>query len=140
MIDTKKLDQVIKSLKQTGSVKVGILGDSRNATIGACHEFGTSKMAQRSFLRMPLSEKLNGKLQLTDSMIDKMRDANSVAPWLEEIGITAVGVVLEAFDTGGYGQWAAWKNKNYENNTGMILVDTTQLRDSVTYEVNATGS
>ncbi len=56
--------------------------------------------------------------------------SGTVIPWLEKVALSAEAVVLDAFDNSGPG-WAAWKNKNYENNTGMILTDTQQLRDSI---------
>lgn len=60
-LDTKNLDKFIKALsKRISNVKIGILGGGArddgktNAEIGAIHEFGTSTMPQRSFLRVQI--------------------------------------------------------------------------------------
>lgn len=110
-----------------------------NAEIGAVHEFGNSTHPQRSFLRVPLMDRLNKELQDSGSF-DKetLRDViinGTVVPWLKKVAVVAEGIVAGAFDTGGYGKWAQWKNPSYQNNTGNILVDTTQLRNSITSEV-----
>ncbi len=142
-INLKGLDQLLKALKSSAipKIEIGVLGekDSRedggsNATIGAAHEFGTSTMVRRSFLRVPLETKLNKELKnsgLSDKdTLKAVIASGTVIPWLEKVALSAEAVVLDAFDNSGPG-WAAWKNKNYENNTGMILTDTQQLRDSI---------
>lgn len=140
MMDTKNLDALIKSLKgELPKVKVGILGDSRNATIGAAHEFGTSKLPRRSFLRVPIADHFEKYMEssgiFTRESLEKVIEDRSMIPWLTRMGILAEKIVAEAFSTGGFGKWAKWKNPNYENNTGQILIDTQQLRNSITSEV-----
>lgn len=149
--EIKGLEQLIKALKaQPPKAKLGILGSSArtangkkgpsNAMIGAAHEFGTTTIEQRSFLRMPLTEELNAELERAGAFDERvMKDVikqGSVIPWLTKIAIVAKNIVLDAFDTGGFGKWPAWKNPNYENNTGKLLVDTQQLRNSIEYEVS----
>ena len=148
----EKLLTVIKSAA-TASAKVGVLGKGgkrsavagetstpTNAEIGAIHEYGTATAPERSWLRMPLTEKLPGALESsgepTEATLQKCMNANSAKPYLEIVGIAAVGVINEAFDTGGFGQWPPHA-AGYENNTGNILVDTAQLRNAVSYEVKA---
>lgn len=145
--EIKGLDQILKALKMAPPVcRVGILGekDSRsgnqhsNATVGAAHEFGTTKISQRSFLRIPITENLNKQLE-SSGALDKDTLSNvikmgDVKPWLKKIGIEAEKVVQDAFDTGGSGKWPAHA-RGYTNNTGMLLVDSTQLRNSITSEV-----
>lgn len=148
-INVKGLEKLAKALKMKPPVaRVGILGNSSarkegsgpsNAEIGAAHEFGTSKLPMRSFLRIPISENLNAYLE-SSGLLDKKAMADvvtqgSLRPWVEKMAIVAEGIVIEGFHTGGFGRWAPWKTPGYENNTGMILVDTTQLRDSITSEV-----
>lgn len=146
-LNTKQLDQLLKALKTNMKrVRVGILGGkvarsssyANNATIGAFHEFGTAKMPMRSFLRMPISEHMQAALEkagaFTKDAAKQVLKEASLGPWLDRVGALAVGVVMDAFDTAGFGKWPKW-SKGYSNNTGQILVDTQQLRNSITSEV-----
>lgn len=147
--DSKPLDNLIKILKSQGATaKIGVLGSKNvresnengsnsNATIGAAHEFGTSKLPQRSFLRMPITEKLPAKIEesgaLDEALLKRMIKEGSFAKWTEQIAIMAVATVLEAFDTSGYGKW---QPSNMEHKkVKQTLVETHQLRDSITYEI-----
>lgn len=112
---------------------------STNAAIGAIHEFGIpGKMPVRSFLRVPIAEHLNKELEnskaFSDEEMKNVIKEGSTGPWLQRIGILAEKIVMTAFETGGYGKWPKWK-KGYENNTGDILVDTQQLKRSITSDV-----
>lgn len=146
--NVRGLDQLVKALSTKPPVcRVGILGaknsrtghSNSNATIGAAHEFGTHTIPQRSFLRTPIQENLDKKLEsrglLDKEALAQVIKVGDMKPWLKLVGIVAEEVVQEAFDTGGDGKWPAWKNSNYTNNTGMLLVDSTQLRNSITSEV-----
>jgi phage gpG-like protein len=155
-INVKGLDALIRVLQkvQSASVRVGVLGPSNqrsavagetktpgNAEIGAIHEFGTATIPERSFLRMPVTKYLGKKLEelgpdTGEALAVKCLKQESLRPFMEIVGITAVGVINEAFASGGFGEWAP-HSPGYENNTGMLLVDTTQLRNAVTYEVKA---
>lgn len=114
---------------------------STNSEIGAAHEYGAPArgLPQRSFLRVPLSDLLNKELENSGALsVNETKEVlrvGSVLPWLRKVAVVAEGIVRGAFDTGGYGKWLAWKNANYSNNANQILVDTTQLRDSITSEV-----
>ena len=149
-LKVKGLDQLLKALKAKPPVaRVGILGDKglrtneksfqTNAEIGAAHEFGTSTLPVRSFLRVPISENLQKQMQqsgaLDKSTLSEVVKQGSVLPWVKKIAILAEGIVIDAFASGGFGKWPAWKDPNYTNNTGQLLVDTKQLRDSITSEV-----
>lgn len=148
IINTKGLDKLLKALKTQPPVcRVGILGDkdartshgTSNATIGAAHEFGTSELPMRSFLRVPISEKLTKEIESSGALDkDVMRDvikSGTVVPWLKKIAILAEGIIEGAFASSGYGKWAAWTTPGYDNNTGQILKDTQQLSRSITSEV-----
>jgi phage gpG-like protein len=141
------LENLAKMLKRKSAVvKIGVLAGAgqrsqndgvTNAEIGAAHEYGTKKMPMRSFLRVPLADHLNKKLQneklLSNDVLRDCVKEKSLKPWLNIIGTTAHQIVLEAFASNGYGKWEKYKDPNYQNNTGMKLVDTTQLRDSITW-------
>lgn len=164
-VNVKGLDQILKGLKgKMPTAKVGILGGNArsdglsNADVGAAHEFGTSKLPMRSFLRIPIADNLDKRMQQANLMSEEVLKAvikdGSVLPWIKQVAVIAENIVLDAFDTGGFGKWAPWgtspsiikrvgrsiglikQARPYSNNTGMILVDTQQLRNSITYEVS----
>jgi len=140
------LESIAKAFKnKLPVVRIGVLGkDTRsdgktNAEIGAAHEFGTSTIPQRSFLRMPLIEKLDSELDKSDlkkeDYLKEVIKTKSIVRFMKRIAKAAEAVVSQAFSTGGFGKWARWKNPNYKNNSGQLLVDTAQLRDSISSEV-----
>lgn len=153
-VNIKGLDQLLKALKQRPPIcRIGILGnsDSRsgkgkqkattNSIVGAAHEFGAPgrNLPQRSFLRVPLADNLEKYLEQSGAFDKKVFDEviaqGSVIPWLKKVAATAQAVVSDAFDTKGFGKWPPWKNPGYTNEGGSLLVDTQQLRDSITTEV-----
>lgn len=157
-INLTGLDAIAKAFKgKLPIIRVGILGNdarsmqvqgkdgnfttqvSSNATIGAAHEFGTSTMPQRSFLRMPLQTKLDKAIEKSDmkktEYLNEVIKTKSIRVFMGKIAVLAKAVIKEAFLTGGFGKWAKWKNPKYTNNTGQILVNTQQLRDSISSEV-----
>lgn len=146
--NSKPLQQIVKALRgKPPVVRIGIFGakDSRssgkltNAEIGAKHEYGLDGMPQRSFLRIPLMERLPGAMENARAFdrpaLAEIVRSGSILVWMKKMAIIAEDVVAGAFDSGGYGKWPAWKNPHYQNNTGKILVDTQQLRNSITTEV-----
>ncbi len=153
-LNMKPLEQILKALKSNKvTAKVGILGshDSRsgpginsNATIGAIHEFGSSKVPQRSFLQMPLTDhlpkKLNNSNLFSDAQVNEIIKTADIKPWVEKIAIMGVATVMEAFDTRGFGTWpdnadSTKAAKMRKWNASQVLVETQQLRDSINYEV-----
>jgi hypothetical protein len=152
-LNVEGLDKLLKALKSDmPTARVGILGEKNtrsskggsaptNAEIGAAHEFGAPArgLPQRSFLRVPLSENLQKKMESSGALDQDVMKAvlkqGTVIPWLKKIAVLAEGIVSEAFDTGGFGKWPKWKSPNYSNNANQLLVDTAQLRNSITSEV-----
>lgn len=147
--DVTHIDVIIKVLKEANKNKlvVGILGEhdaringSSNAEVGAAHEFGSParNLPIRSFLRQPLTDHLEEFLEksglFNKDAFKKVLKEQKIIPWLKKIGIVCEQVVAEAFNSGGFGKWAPWKG-DYQSSTGNILVDSTQLRDSITSEV-----
>lgn len=147
-LELSGLDKIMKSLKgKLPIARIGILGgaasaphgkDTTNGAVGAAHEFGTTRLPQRSFLRVPLTNFLDKQLEgaglLDENTLKQVIKEGSALPWLKKIAIVAEKVVQGAFDSNGYGQWQGWKN-GYVSNTGQILVNTQQLRNSITSEV-----
>lgn len=145
-MDTKALDKIIAACKTAPKIKIGILNNGRrqgtdltNADIGASHEFGDDKLPQRSFLRVPLTDHLGKFLDKSEffdkESMAKVLSEKDLKPWVEKIAIVAQSVVLEAFASQGFGKWPQWQIPGYKNNTGMLLQDTLQMRNSITYEV-----
>lgn len=149
-LDTRGLDQLIKALKKATTLgRIGVLGpktvrsavDNKdgltNAQIGAFAEFGTSKAPQRSFLRIPLMTEFQKELSKSGAFdkeaLKAVIAAASFTPWLKKAAIVAEGVVLGAFDSGGYGKWQP-SNMQYKSNHNT-LIETQQLRNSITSEV-----
>lgn len=149
------LDKLLKALKQSKPpvARVGLLGSKgsaihgakagapTNAEIGAAHEFGSIArgLPMRSFLRVPIADNLQKRMEssgaLDKDVLAQVIKLGDLKPWLEKVAVLAEGISLEAFDTGGFGKWPPWRTKGYTNNTGQILVDTTQLRSAITSEV-----
>lgn len=150
--EVKGLEQLLKALKGKPPVaRVGVLGSNSrttksnenptNSEIGAAHEFGSPArgIPQRSFLRIPITEHLQKEMEssglLTEKEMKEVIKQGSVKPWLEVVAKLGEGISLDSFNTGGFGKWPAWKNPNYHNGGNQLLVDTQQLRDSITSEV-----
>lgn len=146
-IDCKDLENLIKSLSKDIKVKVGLLknkggdelvwDDLDLAGLGAKHEFGYGNIPVRSFLEMPFDVKNDEFLRLLKDLIDVelLKDKNSTH-LADEIGLCALAIIAEAFDTQGYGQWEdnapytiAIKGRNEP------LVDTGKMRNTIDYEV-----
>lgn len=143
-------DNMAKAIgsKNPPYAKIGVLGKdanrsgkgATNATIGAAQEYGvpSRNMPSRSFLRMPLTDEFKKKLETSDIFSeDELKEVlkiGSLLPWMKKVAILGVATVKEAFATGGWGKWAPW-SPGYTNQTGDILVDTRQLRDSITEQV-----
>jgi hypothetical protein len=148
----KGLENMIKALGDKAPIiRVGILGANgrsqagkkgapSNALIGAWHEFGTVKMAARSFLRMPLIDRLDKDLEkagaFDEDVLKEVVKNKSTLPWARKVATMAEGIIAEAFATGGFGKWAPLKPSTLARKKNLqILVETQQLRNSITSEV-----
>lgn len=122
-----------------GKAPKGKFNASTNAALGAIHEFGGPTMPQRSFLRVPIADNLQKEMEASGAFDpDALREVvkeGSLTPWVQRIAILAESIVGKAFATGGFGKWPAWKNPQYTNRDNRLLVDSGQLRDSITSEV-----
>lgn len=143
-MNLKPLDKLIRALgAKPPKAKIGVLGSRRsdsqlsNAQIGAFHEFGTSTHEVRSFLRMPLTDHLQGELEqsgmFTREVAERVIAEGSLRPWVGLAALVAEGVVQTAFDTGGYGKWPP-SDMRYKKNP-QTLVETQQLRNAITSKV-----
>lgn len=143
----KELLEILSNKVKLPSAKVGILGSNSqrpednpeqltNAQIGLFHELGIGEN-QRSFLRMPITMKLNDELNkngaFDEETIKDLLISKEGKKFVEKIAITAEAISIDSFDTGGFGLWKPSNMKNKK--VHQTLVETGQLRDSVTYEV-----
>ncbi len=143
-LDLTNLVALRKELGKKYSTKVGILGskDARdggsNATIGLAHEKGVASknLAPRSWLEMPLIEKLSGAIkEIGQDVFDGLNKKN-INQFFKKLGILAEGIIQDAFDTGGFGKWKKLENSTKKKKGfDKILIESTQLRKSVSSEV-----
>lgn len=145
-LNDKRLRELIEAFSgQIPVARVGVLGGKNarakdfqtNAEIGALHEFGGAKMPKRSFLRTPLTDLLKSKLEkagmFDEAALARVIKERSIFPWVKKISVTALDIVLGAFETGGYGKWEP-SNMDHKK-VHMTLVETQQLRNSITEDV-----
>lgn len=151
-LDDEEIKKAINELGKQISVKVGILGsdgskqvkDDDNelgkitmATLGAIHEFGSPKVniPARSFIRMPLETKFKEELSRNKGFKQALSELD-ITKLNNEVGLTATVVINDAFESGGFGQWAPLKPMTIMmKGSDKILIDTGDLRRSISYEV-----
>lgn len=114
-----------------------------NVDIGVIHEFGspTAGIPERSFLRMPVISRLGDEIK-TATLADwtAVLVHGGLVGVLRAIGQAAVNVIGAAFHSGGFGRWAPLKAATIRRKgSSDILVDTTQLRRSITFAVVQKG-
>lgn len=140
--------KLVKALKlKNAGARIGILKDHAHkgspnttvATVGTAHEFGTSTIPKRSFLRTPIAENLNKKLGqaglLTENTMKEVIRSGTVYPWLYLIAQTALECVSEAFLTSGFGSWPPRKKMGDGH---PLLIETGDLMSSISAEVQKT--
>lgn len=145
---TRMIAELEKAKKLTLKVglpsdKVGskIYGDGSSImTIGAGHEYGTSKMPARSFLRVPFEIKSGDIDSALTSEFAKVLDGRATAAdALGRVGIVATNISKEAFRTNGFGMWPALaeSTKKIKLRAGKTtpLIWSGILRNSVTWSV-----
>ena len=128
--ETKRLDCHGKS------VFVGIRGGETTgdglsiAGYGAVHEFGTAGMPERSFLRVPLSERKN---EIYNIAHDVLKAGGTCQNALDAMGLTGVNISSDAFDKN---DWAPNKSETIKRKgSEKVLVDTGQLRQAIDYVI-----
>lgn len=146
------LGRLEKMLGDSYVTRVGILGGKaartgadpmNNAEIGVEHEFGSeaAHIPPRSFLRMPLEEKRRELMKsFSKSSTKSAIETGNYKKVFENLGVDAEAIVQEAFATGGFGHWPALKDSTIKKKkSSAILIDTKQLRDSITSDVVGKG-
>lgn len=144
----KGLEQLNVNLKQQLAVKVGVLGaktnrtdgKTTNASIGALHEFGSfsNNLPARSWLKMPLEYKQEQIISKAAQVISNdILKQNGITMIFGKVGAICEAAIFEAFETGGFGQWQSLtvNTVRTKNGNDKILIDTAQLKNSVSSEV-----
>lgn len=140
------LNKLTKDCKDTYA-RVGVLGNGAvrsgdqnisNYELALIHEFGTldGKIPARSFLRMPVERNKKELLNFAEKNADKLLN-DDVRPFFEKLGAWGQGIVQQAFDSDGFGQWPPNKQSTIDAKGGKDtpLIDTGNLRKSVSYDV-----
>lgn len=155
-LDVETLTKLVREVQSYPSahVKVGVLGPKaqradagsfhnpwglNNAEIGLKNEFGslTERVPERSFLRMPMLEKLPKKLEKVarkDWIIALINEGK--LKLLANLGLAGESVVFDAFATKGFGKWKP--NTPYTvmlKRSARPLIDHGELRQSISSEV-----
>lgn len=139
-------------------IKVGIVGekgaatrekkdedteDLSNAEIGLKHEFGVfggfgeDNIPMRSFLEMPLTTKFKSILKAMSSTTARSKlEKGKIEDFWGIIGAAAEAVIQDAFESGGFGKWKPLSPiTKLKKGSSQILIDSAQLRKSITSEV-----
>lgn len=137
------INKFLAAIKNAPETRVGVAeGRNRsdgktNSFVGKMHEFGTTQLPVRSFLRIPimnhLSERINNADLMTDDAIKNILKTGSLEGLMTHLGIIAEGIVQDAFDSSGFGLWPP--SDMTHKRTKETLVETRQLRQSITSEV-----
>lgn len=133
--------------------------DLMNPLVGLWHEFGTFQhnsgrhtkeggqfrvgVPERSWLRMPLFSKLPAEVERIgsgDSWLALLM-SRGIFGVLDVVGNAAIGVISDAFHTGGFGTWAPLARSTVRRKkSSEILIESGQLQRAVTYAVVRSGS
>ena len=112
--------------------------DGQNITLaelGAIHEYGVPEngIPQRSFLRVPLQTNLDVLYKSLDKNLKFSKTNTNQA--LGKLGAKGVSIVLEAFKSSGNGTWSPLKPSTRKGTGAKPLIDTGQLRQSMTFKI-----
>ena len=115
-------------------------GIKSNAQVGAIHEKNLNNWGFRSFLKFPLEYRFQDLLHGFRLDEEMLWDDPQAFP--RALGKVALVAVDEAFETQGWGQWTPLSPETIEKKDAKgnpdpshILVDTSELRQSITFEV-----
>ena len=164
-IDTTGLDNLLTVAEKKYAVRVGILGNKAhakhrmetgdlkkhgghkignnaseltNAEIGLRHEKGVKSehLPRRSWLVTPLEDHLPENLNKIGEETIEMIIKHQWLPAYQELGIICEQIIQRGFETGGFGKWKVLsKFTIQQKGSSAILIDTAQLRKSVTSTV-----
>lgn len=145
----KKLEDYKKALDKSKNsyVAVGVIGNKLTKRIydsgvdvvqvALTHEFGTSKIPKRSFLKQSFEIKkkdINNILKIQYNRV--FEGKSTVNKSLNIVGVKARNISVDSFRTGGFGRWTPLKPETIaKKGTSTILVETSTLKQSIQWEV-----
>jgi len=109
-----------------------------NAEIGLAHEKGikSKNLPRRSWLEVPLQDHLNEYFKKLGPEVISNMLVNQPKLAFQHLGLVCEQIILKGFETNGFGKWKALKQSTINaKGSDRILVDTAQLKKSVTSEV-----
>lgn len=117
----EKLQVIATSLKKMDDagyrVQVGLFGDKAvrknapagltNAEVGFVHEMGSvsRKIPRRSFLLDTFTQHGEELEKTLKPQVESLFKTGKIEEYLKQVGIACTNLVIEAFDTGGWGAW-----------------------------------
>lgn len=143
--DNSGFNIIKEALKDSYKTRVGLLGSDgskdrdglTNAEIGRIHEFGsiTRNIPRRSWLRKPLEDHLMSWVKSHTEEYKQCMEKGDLKKWYSMLGIEAERIIGEAFES-GY-DWKPLSPITIARKKGSdkILIDTSQLRRSVSSKV-----
>lgn len=144
----KAVDAQLKKMQEmkTKYVAVGVLASEATGRIyengvnvlqvAAIHEYGLGPSPERSFLRAPQELRQKELKNFINIQLEKVLDGRSVSQGLGLIGVYAVNLSQQAFDTSGFGSWPALSSSTINSKgSSKPLIDTGTLKNSVTWEI-----
>jgi len=139
----KGIRALIKRTSKGGTVQVGILaGEGKHegsdltvAQVGFHNEFGTEKIPERSFIRLTINTKSKEIKQVARNEYKKIIDGKSnPEKGLGILGAFTAGLIQETFTSNN---WVANAERTIEEKgSSNPLIDTGQLRQSISYKVD----
>ncbi len=147
-IDFTGLDDLKKQIGKRFYTKVGLLGNTAgrkngeamdNPSLGVTQELGTldGKIPPRSWLRFPLEYKMKDIVEFLQSKPMRAEIARgNIKQFMKLWGTKAEKVIKSAFESGGFGTWAANKPSTIAaKGSSAPLIDTSQMRRAVDSKV-----
>lgn len=143
VINVGKISTLAMALAEKHAVRVGLFGAKKsirkegiltNPELGAIHEFGSKQRSipARSFLRMPIATNGDEIAKNAGDGMAQLMTEGQVLTFFKRLGIAAEAVVLKAFETAGFGQWAPNAPSTVSRKgSSSPLIDTGQLRRAV---------
>lgn len=136
------VEGLLKRVRTPGTVDVGIIdagphpsGDLNVASIGFAHEFGTAIIPERSFMRSTTKEKKKEIVKLQGKLLKKVQSGEmSTEKALGLVGAFVAGLMSKKIVD--IKSPANSPTTIVRKGSSNPLVDTGQLKNSITWEVN----
>ena len=138
---SKHRKKASEELKKSGGHKIGKdYSEETNADIGLKMEKGSKaeRIPARSWLVNPLEDHLKEYFEKIGQDAIDLIISQKIYKNYVNLGAICEQIIQKGFETGGYGKWKALSAFTIANKgSSQILVDTGQLRNSVTSTVVA---